>query len=88
MTTPAPATTKGNYIFKIISGGMGGVGKTTFLLRYMNQRFIEDQQMTTHVMKRDGSERVQVIVNPRADTPFWLPDGRKSVDQFIESGAN
>ncbi len=49
MTIPPPPATKGNYIFKIISAGMGGVGKTTFLLRYMNQRFIEDQQMTIGV---------------------------------------
>ncbi len=49
MTTPSPVPVKGNYIFKIVSAGMGGVGKTTFLLRYMNQRFIEDQQMTIGV---------------------------------------
>ena len=49
MTLPISPLPKGNFVFKIISGGMGGVGKTTFLLRYMNQRFIDDQQMTIGV---------------------------------------
>ncbi len=40
---------QGTYVFKIVSAGMGGVGKTTFLLRFMTHNFVEDQSMTIGV---------------------------------------
>ena len=38
-----------SYSWKIILGGQGGVGKTTLLLRYLENRFVEDTKITIGV---------------------------------------
>ncbi|MBD3187426.1 GTP-binding protein, partial [Candidatus Bathyarchaeota archaeon] len=35
-----------DYTWKLIVGGMGGVGKTTFLHRYIHDKFISDTKLT------------------------------------------
>ncbi len=55
-------SSKHNFIWKIVAGGMGGVGKTTFLLRYMTHEFVGDTSMTigvnfhTSVLDRNGDK--------------------------------
>lgn len=39
-------TTQYDYIWKIIVGGQGGVGKTSLLHRYLHNEFLEDMKMT------------------------------------------
>ncbi|MBN2149955.1 MAG: GTP-binding protein [Candidatus Lokiarchaeota archaeon] len=38
-----------DYIWKIIMGGQGGVGKTTILYRFIHNEFIEDTKLTVGV---------------------------------------
>ncbi len=40
---------KHNFVWKIVTGGQGGVGKTTFLLRYMTHEFVGDTSLTIGV---------------------------------------
>lgn len=46
--------------FKVLAGGAGGVGKTTFLYRYLTQTFVPDTKLTvgvqlhSHVTERQG----------------------------------
>ncbi|MHA2330250.1 MAG: Rab family GTPase, partial [Candidatus Hodarchaeales archaeon] len=37
---------KSKYIFKIIVVGEGGVGKTTFINRFANNKFVKDTKIT------------------------------------------
>ncbi|MHA1791328.1 MAG: Rab family GTPase [Promethearchaeota archaeon] len=49
-----------DYIWKLVVGGQGGVGKTTILHRYIHNEFLEDTKMTigcqfhTQVLQRQG----------------------------------
>ncbi|MBD3186929.1 GTP-binding protein [Candidatus Bathyarchaeota archaeon] len=49
-----------DYIWKLVVGGQGGVGKTTILHRYIHNEFIEDTKMTigcqfhTEALERQG----------------------------------
>ncbi|MHA1682216.1 MAG: Rab family GTPase [Promethearchaeota archaeon] len=49
-----------DYIWKLVIGGQGGVGKTTILHRYIHNEFIEDTKMTigcqfhTQTLDRQG----------------------------------
>lgn len=53
--------TRSNYIFKIVVGGAGGVGKTTLLHRYLQNEFLTDTAMTIGInflnkeLTRDGA---------------------------------
>ncbi len=38
-----------DHTWKIIAGGMGGVGKTTFLFRYLTHQFVSDTALTVGV---------------------------------------
>nr|MDO8113667.1 Rab family GTPase [Candidatus Sigynarchaeota archaeon] len=40
---------RSSHIFKIVAGGAGGVGKTTFFLRYTNGLFLSNTSMTVGV---------------------------------------
>lgn len=58
---------KHNYIWKIVAGGQGGVGKTTFLLRYMTHEFVGDTSLTIgvnfHTSKlKHGEENVTLML--------------------------
>jgi small GTP-binding protein len=46
-------TTHFDYIWKIIVGGAGGVGKTSMLHRYFFHEFVEDMKMTIGVQFHD-----------------------------------
>ena len=41
--------TKGSFMFKVLTTGDGGVGKTTLLYRYVNGIFLEDTKITIGV---------------------------------------
>nr|MDO8119048.1 Rab family GTPase [Candidatus Sigynarchaeota archaeon] len=41
--------TQNDHIWKIVAGGTGGVGKTTFLLRYLTHQFVSDTALTVGV---------------------------------------
>lgn len=43
------SSTKKKFVLKILTAGDGGVGKTTLLHRYVNNRFIADTSMTIGV---------------------------------------
>ena len=55
------------YIWKIVAGGMGGVGKTTLLLRYLTHEFVGDTALTigvnfhTSVVEQQG-EKVTLLL--------------------------
>ncbi|HME52302.1 MAG TPA: Rab family GTPase [Candidatus Lokiarchaeia archaeon] len=44
-----------NYNWKILVGGAGGVGKTTFLFRYLTQQFISNTALTVGVQLHSHS---------------------------------
>ncbi|MHA1369402.1 MAG: Rab family GTPase [Promethearchaeota archaeon] len=58
---------KYDYIYKIVIGGEGGVGKTTIIQRYLTGEFIEDTKMTigvqfhTQSLQRQGRNVSLVI---------------------------
>lgn len=62
---------KNDYTFKLCFGGSGGIGKTTFLHRYIQNEFLIDTKLTvgcqfhTHVLERqvgDASKRVGLVL--------------------------
>jgi small GTP-binding protein len=55
------------YMFKVIVGGAGGVGKTTLLHKYLHNEFLADTSMTVgvgfqnKVVERDGDQVVLTL---------------------------
>ena len=53
-------TNQTDMSFKVLAGGAGGVGKTTFLYRYLTQNFVQDTKLTvgvqlhSHTTERQG----------------------------------
>jgi small GTP-binding protein len=56
-----------DYSWKIVTGGAGGVGKTTFLFRYLTNQFVANTALTvgvqlhSHVVER-GGKKVSLII--------------------------
>jgi small GTP-binding protein len=70
-----------DFLWKIAIGGAGGVGKTTFMLRYLTEKFISTTGMTvgvqfhSHNLEQDGKHIGMV---------FWDLGGQERF-RFIQS---
>ena len=59
--------TSSDFSFKIVTGGAGGVGKTTFLFRYLTNQFVANTALTvgvqlhSHIIDRNGKKIAMII---------------------------
>ncbi len=56
-----------DFSWKIVTGGAGGVGKTTFLFRYLTNQFVANTSLTvgvqlhSHTVERNGKKIAMII---------------------------
>ncbi|MBN2153439.1 MAG: GTP-binding protein [Candidatus Lokiarchaeota archaeon] len=56
-----------DFSWKIVTGGAGGVGKTTFLFRYLTNQFVANTALTvgvqlhSHTVERNGKKIAMII---------------------------
>ncbi len=81
-------STRANFTWKIVIGGMGAVGKTTFIHRYLTGQYIEGTAMTVgvefhnHIIEHDGKKIDLVIWDLGGQERF-----RYIQSKFIEGSA-